>query len=229
MPVYLLSDDIDFPPPQLARRDGLLAVGGDLSEERLLTAYRNGIFPWYQEGEPLLWWSPDPRLVLFPRELHVPKRLKRLIRRGDFEITLDSAFRAVVEECAKIRTDQGQGTWITSDMVQAYCSLYRAGFAHSVEAWCDGRLVGGVYGVSLGRAFFGESMFSRMGDASKVALVRLTQYLEAQDFDLIDCQIKTEHLLRFGAREIPRTTFLAALEQTLSRPTRRGHWSLSEN
>ena len=228
MPVYLLSDDIVFPPPHLARQDGLLAVGGDLSEERLLAAYRQGIFPWYQDGEPLLWWSPDPRLVLIPRDLHVPRRLKRVIRNGIFTITLDTAFLAVVEACAKTRTDQGEGTWITSDMINAYGSLHRSGFAHSAEAWFEGRLVGGLYGVSLGGAFFGESMFSQMDDASKVALVRFTQYLIVQDFDLIDCQITTEHLLRFGAREIPRTAFLAELKQTLCRPTKRGSWSLSD-
>ena len=228
MPLYMLPKEPYFPPPQLAGPEGLLAVGGDLSVRRLLIAYKMGIFPWYNEGEPILWWSPDPRMVLFPSELHVPRRLKRILRQGRFEITFDKAFSRVITECANVRRERGEGTWITADMVKAYIRLHKAGHAHSAEAWHKGRLAGGVYGVSIGQAFFGESMFARVSDASKAAFVTLVRHLEAWDFKIIDCQVTTAHLARFGAREIPRRKFLTILKEAVERPSKAPapHWSI---
>ena len=225
MPVYQLSEDPVFPPPQLATKEGLLAVGGDLSPKRLLTAYRNGIFPWYSEGEPILWWSPDPRLILYPDELKVSRSLNKVINRGDFQVTIDRAFKTVITECAQVRLDNHEGTWIVAEMVQAYCRLHECGFAHSVEVWQQDRLAGGLYGVSLGKCFFGESMFTRIANASKVALVALVKHLKPLDFAFIDCQITTDHLTRFGAREIPRTRYLNELAKALKATTWQGKWS----
>ncbi len=219
MPIYLLSEELIFPPPELAEPEGLLAVGGDLSIERLLLAYKMGIFPWYNEGEPILWWSPDPRMVLFPPELHIPKRLKRILRQGRFKITFDKAFEQVIKECAMVRQEKGEGTWITQDMVKAYTKLHLAGFAHSAEAWCQDKLVGGVYGVALGQVFFGESMFSRVSNSSKAAFVTLVQQLSKWGFRLIDCQVSTSHLSRFGAQEIPRKDFLKMVKGLANRPS----------
>jgi leucyl/phenylalanyl-tRNA---protein transferase len=224
MPVYLLSESIAFPPPDLARPDGILAVGGDLSVDRLLMAYRMGIFPWYGDGDPIIWWSPDPRLVLYPSALRVSRRLARTARQNRFEITFDRAFDAVIDACARIPRKRDDGTWIVPDMVRAYNRLHRAGYAHSVEAWQDGELVGGLYGVSLGGSFFGESMFTHERDASKVAFVRLVSRLNEWGFDLVDCQVRTEHLIRFGAGEIPRKRFLTELRRSVARPTRAGAW-----
>lgn len=216
MPVFTLSKRLSFPPPHLAIKEGLLAVGGDLSVERLLMAYRNGIFPWYSEGEPILWWSPNPRLVLYPEELRISRSLRKIIRQQQFHITFDDAFDAVIQACAESKRSYGEGTWITREMKAAYCELHRRGYAHSVEAWQNGDLVGGLYGVALGHAFFGESMFSRVSNASKVAFVTLVERLKRLKFKLIDCQVKTDHLIRFGAREIPRKLFLEQLEQALT-------------
>lgn len=227
MPVFLLSDKIAFPPAHLATGEGLLAVGGDLCLERLLLAYRQGIFPWYSQGDPILWWSPDPRLVLLPKELHVPRRLNRTISQGRFRVTMDEAFREVITSCARTRIRGGEGTWIMPEMIEAYCALHRAGYAHSVEVWLDRRLAGGLYGVSLGRVFFGESMFSIVSNASKVAFVTLTRQLQQVPFDFIDCQIKTNHLLQFGAREISRKNFLKSLEKSILKKTLRGRWVLT--
>ncbi len=220
MPVFTLSDKLSFPPAHLAIKEGLLAVGGDLSPERLILAYRNGIFPWYSPGEPILWWSPDPRLVLYPDELRISKSLRKIIRKKSFLITFDKAFDAVIQACAEAKRAYGEGTWITDEMKSAYCALHRQGYAHSVEAWQGERLVGGLYGISIGRVFFGESMFSRVSNASKVAFVALVENLEHLDFKLIDCQVRTDHLIRFGAREIPRKSFLEQVEKavTKSRP-----------
>lgn len=226
MPIYLLTDEIAFPPAYLANEDGILAVGGDLSEERLLLAYGSGIFPWYSEDEPLLWWSPDPRLVLYPKEIKVSRSLKKVIRKGVFRITMDEAFARVIMECASIRLENGEGTWIVDDMIDAYIQLHQSGYAHSVETWMDGELVGGLYGVSLGRCFFGESMFTRVSNASKAAFVTLTRRLAALSFNLIDCQVHTDHLVRFGAKAIPRARFLAELKAGLKHPTLRGRWRL---
>ena len=227
MPVYRLSQDLVFPSPHLASHQGLLAVGGDLSIERLLLAYRLGIFPWYSEGEPILWWSPEPRLVLYPDELKVSRSLNKIIKKGVFKVTMDRAFEEVIRECAQVRLETREGTWIVDDMISAYCRLHAAGYAHSVEAWQEERLVGGLYGVSLGRCFFGESMFTRVSNASKVALVTLVKHLKALGFALIDCQIATTHLKRFGAREISRLQYLKELRQALIGPTLQGSWTLT--
>ncbi len=224
MPVYRLTDAPAFPSPDEAEPDGLLAVGGDLRPERLLTAYAMGIFPWYGDDLPILWHSPDPRLVLIPSRLRVPRSLKKAVRRGKLAIRMDTAFDGVIRACAGAARPSQDGTWITDDMVEAYVALHDLGFAHSVEAWNGNELVGGLYGVSLGRVFFGESMFAREADASKIALVWFVRQFDAWGFDLIDCQIHTEHLERFGAELWPRDRFLEALGRSLESPPRRGRW-----
>lgn len=228
MPVFQLTQELLFPPPRLARADGLLAVGGDLSQERLLLAYHLGIFPWFSEDMPILWWSPDPRLVLYPADLNISGRLKRTLRQNIFRVSLDCAFRRVISACAKVRLKAGEQTWIVADMITAYSRLHEAGFAHSVEVWQGKELAGGLYGVSLGGCFFGESMFTRVSNASKVALVNLAGHLIKHEFDLIDCQIYTPHLVRMGAREIPRSRFLTQLKESLRKPTIRGKWSFDD-
>jgi len=228
VPVFLLSDKIEFPPPQLASRHGLLAVGGDLSRKRLLLAYRMGIFPWFSNDEPIMWWSPDPRLVLYPREIKISKTLKKIIKKNAFKISMDLAFNDVINHCADVRLKKDQGTWIVKEMMDAYCRLHESGFAHSVEAWHQGELAGGLYGVSLGKCFFGESMFTRISNASNVALVKLVECLNALSFDIIDCQIPTDHLIRFGAREVSRARFLAQLKKSLETPTKKGKWQMPE-
>ncbi len=196
----------------LAEPNGLLAAGADLSLPRLLEAYRNGIFPWFADDQPILWWSPDPRMVLFPAELKVSRSLARTLRSTRFELRADTAFDEVIEGCRQPRRAES-GTWITDEMAEAYGALHSAGFAHSVETWLDGELVGGLYGVALGRAFFGESMFARVSDASKVALVWLTRQLQQWGFGVVDCQMNTAHLASFGAREIPRAEFTRRLRE----------------
>lgn len=223
MPVYLLGPEIIFPPVDEAEH-GLLAVGGDLSCERLLHAYAHGIFPWYSEGEPILWHSPDPRFVLTDTSFRVPKRLERVVRSERFRVTMDEGFEDVVEACASTPRAGQRGTWITAEMKSAYSELYHQGYAHSVETWKENELVGGLYGVSLGAAFFGESMFSRASDASKVAFVKLVRQLTAWNITLIDCQVETEHLARFGATSWPRERYIAALRDAMRAPTRRGRW-----
>lgn len=193
---------------------------------RLLMAYRMGIFPWFSETDPILWWSPDPRLVLFPSEIRVSRRLRRTIRRGGFTVTADTVFERVIDECARVRVENGEQTWLVDDMMSAYIGLHEMGYAHSIETWHEGRLAGGLYGVSLGGVFFGESMFTRVSDASKTALVALCAHLRERAFDMIDCQVTTAHLLRMGAREIPRKTFLKKLEAAMRRPTDIGRWHL---
>lgn len=217
-----------FPSPEkaLQQPNGLLAVGGDLTLKWLLAAYQNGIFPWFDDDRgPILWWSPDPRAVLFPAELRVSRRLARRMRSGGFTVTLDTAFNAVVKGCAAPRAGS-RGTWITPRMQRAYQRLHRHGYAHSCEVWLDGALVGGVYGVSLGGMFFGESMFFREPDASKIALVTLVRQIERWGFSLLDCQVMNPHLGRLGAREIPRREFLDRLAANASVSTRRGPWAL---
>lgn len=225
MPVFQLSDSLLFPPPALAGEGGLLAVGGDLSVPRLLLAYQHGIFPWYSPGEPILWWSPDPRLVLFPAEFHLAKRLARTIRQQVFSITFDTAFAQVIRACGQTRRKEGQGTWLDEDMIRAYCALHDQGYAHSVECRQNGELVGGLYGVALGGAFFGESMFSLVPDSSKVALAGLVERLKDWEFELIDCQVGTGHLQRLGAREISGEEFSSRLAQAVAGPSRQGKWS----
>ena len=219
------GEDLRFPPVEQASPEGLLAVGGDLSPERLLEAYRHGIFPWYDDDQPILWWSPDPRTVLFPDKLHISRSLKRSLRPGLFSVTLDRCFRDVMQQCAGPRAQYPEGgTWITAEMLEAYGRLHELGYAHSVETWQKGALVGGLYGVTLGGAFFAESMFTRVPDASKVALVSLVRQLQAWGFRIIDCQQASPHVMRFGAEEIPRRRFLDLLGAALTLPNRRGRW-----
>lgn len=214
-----------FPPVEqaLAYPNGLLAAGADLSVPRLLDAYRHGIFPWYTKGEPILWWSPDPRMVLVPEEFRVSRSLAKTLRNRPYEIRFDSAFREVMAACAAPRPGQA-GTWITPEMFDAYCALHDAGWAHSVETWIDGTLAGGLYGVAIGRVFFGESMFTRVRDASKIALAHLVARLRAARFGLVDCQMPTAHLASLGARQIPRDAFLRRVSELVHYPTPPGCW-----
>ncbi len=226
MPVYQLIPEVSFfPPTEEAEGDGLLAVGGDLTKERLLAAYSKGVFPWYETGQPILWWSPDPRLVLIPEELKISRSLRKALRKQQFEIRFDSAFQQVIKACADVRTQQGEGTWIIPEMQQAYTELHQDGFAHSVESWLDGELAGGLYGISLGQCFFGESMFSTRNDSSKVALVALVEFSKQVGIKMIDCQMTTSHLLSLGAREIKRKVFLQNLKIHLEEPTLKGSWN----
>ncbi len=212
-----LSAQSPFPPLEaaLAEPGGLLAAGADLSPERILAAYRQGIFPWYSDGQPILWWSPDPRMVLHVAEFRVSRSLRKRVRAGTFETRVDTDFRAVIGACARTPREGQRGTWITPEMADAYCELHRRGYAHSVESWRDGRLVGGLYGIALGRVFFGESMFAHETDASKVALVALVAQLQRLGVPLIDCQQETAHLATFGARPIPRARFAAQLAELI--------------
>ena len=225
MPVFQLDESISFPPPQMAREDGLLAVGGDLSPERLLLAYHLGIFPWYNPGEDILWWSPDPRLVLFPDDFHLSRSLSRAIKRREFTITFDTCFAEVIRKCAETRLDQKEGTWIDEEMIEAYCKLHELGYAHSVESWQDGELKGGLYGVSLGSVFFGESMFSLAPNSSKVAMAALVEKLINWEFDMIDCQVGTAHLKSLGAEDISGDEFWERLALSVDKPTLIGNWS----
>ncbi|HCH62958.1 MAG: leucyl/phenylalanyl-tRNA--protein transferase [Deltaproteobacteria bacterium] len=224
MPVYRLPESHVFPPADHAEPSGLLAVGGDLHPRRIVMAYAQGIFPWYSEGDPILWFSPDPRCVLEPQSLHLGRSLKKRIRRGDYEIRLDTAFEAVIRECRAAGRPGQTGTWITDDMERAYIELHRMGFAHSAEAWKDGQLVGGLYGVAIGHVFSGESMFAHASDASKVAFVWLVRQLTLWGFDLIDCQIETDHLQRFGAQPLSREAFLERLNEGLQHPRQAHPW-----
>lgn len=212
MPIYQLTASPIFPDPVYADENGLLAIGGDLSLERLLAAYSQGIFPWYSQGEPPLWWFTDPRLVIFPDEFKVSKRLARTLRNTPFKITFDQDFEGVVSACAECRITSGEGTWINDDMKAAYLRLHHAGFARSVECWLDDELAGGLYGVALGKVFFGESMFTRISNGSKAALVALVAHLQQLGVAVIDCQMTTTHLLSFGAREIDGAAFKRLLQ-----------------
>ncbi len=223
------TNDLRFPPVETASPEGLVAIGGDLRPERLLAAYRHGIFPWYGDDQPILWWSPDPRTVLFPAKLKIARSLRKTLRQGKFRVTLDQAFGAVMRACAGPRGNPPSGTWITPEMIDAYTRLHALGHAHSVEAWDDGQLVGGLYGVALGAAFFGESMFSRATDASKVAFARLVRQLEAWGYTLVDCQVASAHLFSLGAEEIPRAEFLARLADALARPGRPAPWRFDDD
>ena len=225
-----LAPDQPFPPVQRALREpnGLLAAGGDLSLHRLLDAYRHGIFPWYSEGEPVLWWSPDPRMILVPGEIAISRSLKKRLKSGAFDVRADTCFAAVMRACAEPRADQA-GTWITEDIVEAYSALHAAGVAHSIETWHEGTLVGGLYGVAIGRMFYGESMFTRATDASKVALAHLARQLERWRFGMIDCQMQTTHLASLGARTISRRDFLLALSELINYPVPTGPWRLDDD
>lgn len=223
---WLATDQIEnFPPlsAALTEPNGLLAVGGDLSPQRLVKAYRSGIFPWFNDEDPILWWSPDPRMVLFPNELSISRSLHKLLKKHQYEIRTDAGFREVMQACTEPRKAQS-GTWITDEMVEAYTTLHHMGVAHSVETWMDGVLVGGLYGIALGRMFYGESMFSRVSDASKIAFVHLVKQLEIWEFGMIDCQMKTRHLASLGAREIPREEFALRLGRLIDAPSQSGIW-----
>ncbi|NUP11553.1 MAG: leucyl/phenylalanyl-tRNA--protein transferase [Polyangiaceae bacterium] len=226
MPVYRLDQRLIFPPADRADDSGLLAVGGDLSPERLLLAYQSGIFPWYEDGLPILWHSPNPRYVLEASKLHVPRSLEKQMRRAPYRIALDTRFRDVMQACATTKRPGQRGTWITRDMLDAYVRLHTMGFAHSAEAYDGDQLVGGLYGVALGGVFFGESMFAAAPDASKIAFATLVRWLASHGIDLVDCQVHTEHLERFGAEAWPRKKYLTELRKRLDRPTVRGRWSM---
>ncbi len=223
MPVFELSQNLVFPNPDLAE-EGLIAIGGDLQPERLLLAYEQGIFPWPIDDENLLWWSPDIRFIIHPHQFKTTKTLRSLYRKKFFDVKFDTAFEEVIRKCQTIYRPEQEGTWITNEIADAYINLHKLGFAHSVESWYKGKLVGGLYGISLGKAFFGESMFHLMSDASKIALYALVEQLSAWDFDFIDAQLHTEHLSRMGATEVLRTDFLEMLAIALRYPTKRGSW-----
>lgn len=224
MPVYRLIDDLVFPHPSLAEPSGLLAIGGDLSVDRLLQAYANGIFPWFSEEDPIMWWSPDPRMILFPNELKVSKSLRQTLRNKDYEIRFDEDFQSTIKACANSPRPGQPGTWITNDMMKAYIDLHNKGYAHSVEVYIDNNLVGGLYGVSIGAAFFGESMFFKIRDASKIALWHLVDKITEWDFKFIDAQMDTDHLKRLGARTLPKESFLNLLNEALKFPSVIGKW-----
>ena len=226
MPIFRLVDEPIFPPPDYADPSGLLAVGGDLSKERLLEAYRLGIFPWYSDDQPILWWSPDTRLILDLKDFIISRSLRKTLKKGVFQVTFDHAFEEVIQACAVVPRAAQNGTWITEEMQEAYINLHGLGYAHSVESWFGGKLAGGLYGVSLGKAFFGESMFRLKTDASKVALATLVEKLKSWDFHFIDSQMTTEHMVRLGAKELPRRIFLKRLQSALRHPTRRGRWRI---
>lgn len=225
MPIFRLGKEILFPPVSLAMENGLLAVGGDLSPYRLLEAYRQGIFPWYSPGEPILWWAPQPRFILFPQEIVLSRSMRQVLWQKRFSLTLDQQFDTVISACRKISRPTQEGTWITKEMEEAYSILFELGYAHSVEVWCDGKLAGGLYGVSLGGCFFGESMFARERNASKAALIFLASLLGKLRFTLIDCQVYTPHLASLGGRFVLRETFSDLLRKSLLRPALRGNWS----
>jgi leucyl/phenylalanyl-tRNA--protein transferase len=211
MPVFKLSEDLIFPHPSLAEEDGLLAAYGDLSTERLILAYANGIFPWFSEGEPILWWSPDPRFVLYPKDIKISHSMKKLLKKNTYKISFDTCFRDVISNCAEVREESG--TWITKDMIEAYCKLHTLGYAHSVETWYEDKLVGGLYGIIIGKCFFGESMFSIMDNASKAAMITLCKKLQEKDFVIVDCQVYSKHLESLGAVNISREKFVEIVEK----------------
>ena len=214
MTVYRLLNDLVFPDPSFSDDDGLLAIEGDLSVQRLLLAYSNGIFPWYSDDDPILWWSPDPRFIIYPKDIKTSHSMKKLIKKNTYKVTFDTCFRDVISNCSSVR--EKTGTWITPEMIEAYCNLYELGFAHSVETWLDDKLVGGLYGVSLGKCFFGESMFSTMDNASKTAFITLGKVLESKGLILIDCQVHTNHLESLGAINMPRKEFLEIVKKGIS-------------
>lgn len=210
--MYYLTQDLFFPPVTHANRDGILAIGGDLSPERLQLAYQSGIFPWFNEGEPIIWWSPNPRMVLFPNDLVVSKSMRNILNRNTFKVTFNQNFRDVISNCRQVKRDGQTGTWITSEMIEAYCKLHELGLAKSVEVWQNDKLVGGLYGIDLGHIFCGESMFSLVSNASKVAFIAMVNQLKKDNYRLLDCQVHNEHLESLGCREIERREFMAILK-----------------
>ena len=227
MPVYRIEDALIFPDPNLAREDGMLGVGGDLSVKRLLMAYKMGIFPWYSQGQPICWWSPDPRFVLYPEHLKVSKSMRQLLRKAPFQVSFDTKFENVMRACKNIYRPGEIGSWIDEDMIKAYKELLHLGMAHSIEVWQEGRLVGGLYGVSIGAAFFGESMFARASNASKYGFIVLVRWLQDRGFRLIDCQMHTDHLESLGATMIPRMQFMDELKAAIAGNQPAGQWSYS--
>ncbi|MPQ32052.1 leucyl/phenylalanyl-tRNA--protein transferase [Clostridium estertheticum] len=215
MTVYRLSNELIFPHPSLSDDDGLLAIDGDLSQERLLLAYSNGIFPWYSNDEPILWWSPDPRFIVYPKDIRISHSMKKILKKNIYKVTFDTHFRDVISNCSNLRREAG--TWITNEMIEAYCKLHALGYAHSVETWFNDELVGGLYGISIGKCFFGESMFSTMDNASKVAFITFGRVLENKGFSLIDCQVHTNHLESLGAIYMPREKFLELVKDGISK------------
>ncbi|AWI05331.1 leucyl/phenylalanyl-tRNA--protein transferase [Clostridium drakei] len=211
MPFFKLSEDLIFPDPSLAEEDGLLAAYGDLSTERLILAYSNGIFPWFSEDEPILWWSPDPRFVLYPKDIRISHSMKKVLKRNIYKVSFDTCFRDVISNCAGVRKESG--TWITNDMIEAYCKLHHMGYAHSVETWYENKLVGGLYGIIIGKCFFGESMFSTMDNASKTAMIILCKKLQDENFVIVDCQVYSKHLESLGAVNISREKFLEIVKK----------------
>ena len=211
MPVFKLTEELLFPPAHLAEPDGLLAIGGDLSPQRLLLAYSSGLFPWFNEGDPPLWWCPDPRSVFEPGEMNISRTLLKTLRRKKFQVTMNRDFPGVIDACATVRKAQGEETWITARLTESFLILHKMGFAHSIECWFEQDLVGGLYGVSIGRCFFGESMFHTVADSSKVALAHLLRLAEINKLELVDCQLPNQHLSALGAKEISREVFLARL------------------
>ena len=214
MTIYRLSNDLVFPPPSNSEKDGLLAIEGDLSPERLLLAYSKGIFPWYSDDEPILWWSPDPRFIVFPKDIKISHSMKKLFKKNPYKVSFDTCFRDIISNCSNLRKESG--TWITKEMIEAYCKLHELGYAHSVETWFNGKLVGGLYGISIGKCFFGESMFSTMDNSSKVAFITLGKILYEKGFSMIDCQVHTTHLESLGAVYISRKEFLELVEKGIS-------------
>ncbi|NRS87238.1 leucyl/phenylalanyl-tRNA--protein transferase [Flavobacterium sp. 7E] len=210
--MYYLSQDLFFPDVSLTHSSGIIALGGDLSPQRLLLAYKSGIFPWFEDGEPITWWSPNPRMVLFLDELVVTKSMRKILNRDTFTVTFNQNFREVIANCQQIKRDGQNGTWITNDMIEAYCKLHEVGIAKSVEVWQDGQIVGGLYGIDLGHIFCGESMFSKVSNASKVAFITLVRHLKQENYKLLDCQVYNEHLESLGCREIPRKDFISILK-----------------
>ena len=225
MPVYQIPDELIFPDPELAEDDGLLGLGGDLSPERLLLAYGNGIFPWYSRSEPIMWWSPDPRCVLYPEKLKISTSLRQAIKKGNYEVRFDTCFEEVIGHCSKTKRKGQRGTWITKEMVAAYIRLHELGFAHSTEVFMDGELAGGLYGVSIGRTYSGESMFHLKPDASKIAFYHLVERLKEWKFPLIDCQVTNPHLLSLGAEEMARKEFLKHVIREREKPGHNGKWA----
>lgn len=221
-----LGSTENFPPLELALREpnGLLCAGGDLTPQRLVQAYLNGIFPWFSPGEPILWWSPDPRMVLFPAEFHLSRSLRKTLRNGNYRVRLDTGFKAVIQACARTPRRDQPGTWITPEIQAAYCKLHELGYAHSVETWVDEKLVGGLYGIAIGKMFYGESMFAHATDASKIAIAHLVRFLQEKGFGMIDCQMNTPHLSSLGAREIPRRHFIDRLRILTAIPPLCGRW-----
>lgn len=225
---WLDEHGIEFPPLDSALEDpnGLIAAGGDLSAARLVEAYRRGIFPWFDEGQPILWWSPNPRTVLFPERIHISRSMRKLLKKQTFEVTADQAFTEVIDYCAQLREDTS-GTWITPEMMDAYCELHRQGVAHSIEVWQQGELVGGLYGIGLGRLFFGESMFSLASNASKIAFIHLAKQCQSWQFGLIDCQMASDHLFSLGAEDIERKVFSQYLTDFITQPAPSTPWQLN--